>query len=246
MSHIGYDPRIVDLYDEDNPDGPDHDYYRGLATATGARQILDLGCGTGILTVTFAEPGRCVVGVDPSATMLDFAAHRAGADAVRWILGNSGSIPQGRYDLMVMSGNVAQHIPEGQWVRSLKDLRRVAAPDALLAFESRNPQDRAWERWAGELKKIRNTQYGEIEEWCEVEELGEGQVRLRVKNQFLKTGEVVVQESVLSFRGERQVIADLREAGFEVLNVWGDWDQSDFDGSQRIMIFEARPAADDN
>ena len=30
MSAKDYDPRIVDFYDEDNPDGADHDYYRSL------------------------------------------------------------------------------------------------------------------------------------------------------------------------------------------------------------------------
>lgn len=32
MSVKDYDPRMVDFYDEDNPDGGvDHDYYRSLA-----------------------------------------------------------------------------------------------------------------------------------------------------------------------------------------------------------------------
>lgn len=32
-----HDPRIVALYDEDNPDGPDHDWYRLLADEIDAR-----------------------------------------------------------------------------------------------------------------------------------------------------------------------------------------------------------------
>ena len=31
MSAKDYDPRMVDFYDEDNPDEADHDYYRPLA-----------------------------------------------------------------------------------------------------------------------------------------------------------------------------------------------------------------------
>lgn len=72
-----YDRRLIELYDVDNPDGPDHDYFRLLAQELDARSILDLGCGTGILTVTFAHEGREVVGVDPSPAMLGFARTRA-------------------------------------------------------------------------------------------------------------------------------------------------------------------------
>ena len=34
-----YDARLVELYDVDNPDGPDHDHVRSLAVG----QLLDLG-----------------------------------------------------------------------------------------------------------------------------------------------------------------------------------------------------------
>lgn len=37
MSAKDYDPRIVDFYDEDNPDGADHDYYRSLAQRRNAQ-----------------------------------------------------------------------------------------------------------------------------------------------------------------------------------------------------------------
>src|SRR5699024_5256150 len=129
------------------PDGPDHDYYRELAARHVANSILDLGCGTGILTVTFAGPGRQVTGVDPSAAMLDYARRRPGAQAVRWVHGDSPLLPDGPYDLMVMTGNVAQHIADPQWQRTLSDLRVRAAAGAVLAFESRNPAARAWETW---------------------------------------------------------------------------------------------------
>ena len=73
-----YDPRIVRLYDQANPDGPDHDYYRTLADNIAPRTIIDLGCGTGMLTVTLSHPERTVVGIDPSQSMLDYATRRLG------------------------------------------------------------------------------------------------------------------------------------------------------------------------
>jgi SAM-dependent methyltransferase len=235
-----YDPRIVDLYDLDNPDGPDHDYYRSLAVD--AAHILDVGCGTGILTVTLPAPGRTVVGLDPSPAMLAYARSRPGAGRVTWIDGDTRALPGERFDLILMSGNVAQHIPHGDWERTLGDLRAVAAPGATLAFESRNPDARAWESWVQEVPSVRDTAHGPLTEWSAVEERADGTVLLRAFNRFEDTGETVVVEEVLVFRSRDGIEADLRAAGFEVTAVWGDWVRTPFDG-QRIMVFEARPVA---
>ena len=166
VSTKGYDPRMVDFYDEDNPDGADHDYYRSLVHRFNAQRILDLGCGTGILTVTLAQSGRAVIGVDPSASMLEYARSRPGASKIRWILGDSRNVPDHGFDLVVMSGNVAQHIPSPQWEKTLKDLHRIMHSGGMLAFESRNPACRAWENWTTSTT-TRSTRHGLISEWSE-------------------------------------------------------------------------------
>lgn len=238
-----YDPRIVDLYDLDNPDGPDHDFYRALADSRDARSILDLGCGTGILTVTLAAEGRRVVGVDPSASMLAFARARPGGERVEWIEGDTEVLPEARFDLILMTGNVAQHIPDPAWMLTLRRLRAVAAPGALLAFESRNPEARAWESWTQEVPSVRETMHGPLAEWSEIEELGDGVVLLRAFNRFERTGETVIEEQLLTFRTEERVIRELQTAGFDTAAVWGDWTHAPYDGRQRLMIFEAAPTA---
>lgn len=73
------------IYDEDNPDGPDNDFYRALAQELNAKTIVDLGCGTDILTVTLAGAGRKVTGIDPASAMLDVARAREGGDSVQWV-----------------------------------------------------------------------------------------------------------------------------------------------------------------
>lgn len=47
----GYE-RLAAIYDSDNPFGPDHDYYRAFINDAEAQAVIELGCGTGILTVT--------------------------------------------------------------------------------------------------------------------------------------------------------------------------------------------------
>ncbi|MCX2746880.1 hypothetical protein OOZ51_03510 [Arthrobacter sp. MI7-26] len=40
-----YDARLVDLYDHDNPDGPDHDFYRSVTDEYEAQSNSTLGAG---------------------------------------------------------------------------------------------------------------------------------------------------------------------------------------------------------
>lgn len=161
-----YDARLVGLYDQDNPDGPDHDFYRSLADEHGARSVLDVGCGTGLLTTTFARAGRHVVGLDPSETMLDFARRRPGGQRIDWILGDTRALPPGRFNLAVLTGNVAQHILDPEWQSTLRDLHQQLGGGGVLAFDSRNPRTRAWEIWASQKPSFRDTQHGALVEWA--------------------------------------------------------------------------------
>lgn len=235
-----YDPRVVDLYDLDNPDGPDHDFSRALADRCAAQTILDLGCGTGMLTVSLAREGRRVVGIDPSPTMLAFARRREGAERVEWIEGDSAAAPRNSFDLALMTGNVAQHIPDAAWHRTLRDLRASLRPGGILSFETRNPAAREWESWHAAPPTQRETVHGPLVEWMEVEVLDDREVRFDAYNRFAATGETVVETQSLVFRGRTEVEGDLAAAGFEVDSVAGDWAGTPFDGRTRLMIFVAR------
>lgn len=235
-----YDQRLVELYDQDDPDGPDHDFYRALAAEVSARRILDLGCGTGILTVTFAGKGRDIVGVDPSPSMLSYAQHRPGAEHVEWILGDSSSIPRDGYDYAVMTGNVAQHLPDGQWERTLLDLRRALRRGGILAFESRNPAAREWESWASVERSTRETLHGPLTEWQDVSELAPGVVELRAHNLFADTQDVVTETLVLTFRSRGVLEEQLRAAGFEVQATYGTWTCTAFTENSPLIVLVAR------
>lgn len=179
---VDLDARLVALYDEDNPDGADSDFYRTLGTSMAARSVNDLGCGTGSLTVSMADAGMSAVGVDPSTTMLDYAKRRPGADGVTWVLGDSRDLPNVGADYAVMTGNVAQHIPDGDWQRTLADLHRALRPGGTLALESRNPAAEAWRAWSAPEHTIRETTSGSLKEWSEAREISPGVVRLVAHN----------------------------------------------------------------
>ena len=238
----GSDPRLVSLYDLDNPDGPDHDYYRALADRLEADTIVDLGCGTGLLTVTFASPTRHVVGVDPDREMLKVARARPGGALVEWIVGDSRAIPPRSADLVVMSGNVAQAILGEEWPRTLRDVAAVTRPEGVLAFESRNPAGRALNRWnRDETFGTRDTPSGRLTEWLDVTQLAtDGTVTFEAHTVFEASGEHLTCTSTLAFRERGQIEADLHEAGFEVTDVYGGWRHEQFDESSALIVVEAR------
>ncbi len=69
------------MYDAINAYGPGEqpDFSAGLAAERGATTIVDLGCGTGMLTRALAAQGYRMMGIDPAPTMLAVARRRPGS-----------------------------------------------------------------------------------------------------------------------------------------------------------------------
>ena len=236
------DPRLVELYDLDNPRGADTDFYVRLAADLDARRILDLGCGTGLLTRELAGDGREVVGVDPAPAMLAAARRQSGADRVRWVEGDASALGTPAADLVVMTGNVAQvFLDDAEWAATLRAIHAALRPGGHLAFESRNPDDRAWERWNRDATYERiDSPHGPMDCWLELVSVGDGRVRFEGHNVFTASGEVVVAGSELRFRGRAELTDSLTDAGFTVEHVYGDWERGPVTSASRVMVFIAR------
>jgi SAM-dependent methyltransferase len=236
------DPRLVALYDSDNPRGADTDFYVGLAAALAARTILHLGCGTGILTRELAIDGRRVIGVDPAPAMLAWARQQPGAEHVQWIAGDASALGTPGADLAVMTGNVAQvFLDDARWADTLRALHDALRPGGHLAFESRNPDDRAWERWNRAATYERSdSPNGPMECWLEVVSVSDNRVHFVGHNVFTATGEDVVVPSELRFRSLAEIAESLSNAGFTVAHVYGDWNAGPVVPTSRVMVFVAR------
>lgn len=235
------DEQLVHLYDLDNPAGRDHAYYRALADDIDARRIVDLGCGTGLLTRTLMRPGRRVLGVDPSATMLEFARRQPGAGGVTWLLGDATAIPvTGDADLVVCTGNAIMHVGPADLPTVLDAVAASLRPGGTVSFDSRNPAFREWERWTPEATLgERDTAVGRLREWLEVTDVDDsGRVVFDAHNVF-PDGQDRVYTSVLHFRTAEEFIEQLRAAGFSGITVAGNWDGSPVDHESRILLFRA-------
>jgi len=236
------DPRLVDLYDIENPRGADTDFYLNLTKEIKAHKIIDLGCGTGLLTCEFAEAGHEVTGVDPAAAMLSVAKQKPAADKITWIEGTASAIGQSDADLLTMTGNVAQiFLDDSDWLSTLKAIYAALKPGGYLAFESRNPLARGWEQWNKNDSYFEyESPHGLMKTWVEVVNVSDERVKFEGHNVFASTGEVIVVDSELRFRSYQELTQSLRKAGFSVDHVYGNWDKTVFEESSRTMIFVAK------
>ena len=244
------DPRIVALYDleeaatydPENPYTTDVEFVRSLADQLAARKVIDVGCGTGTVTVAMVKIGREVVGADPSEAMLSVARAKPNAEGVRWIVSDAASLPPLDADLVTMTGNVAQiFLEDSDWSDALAGIRRSLRPGGVLVFESRNPLDRPWERWDREhTHGVLDTSEGRVDSWLEVIDVSADRVRFVGHNVFERTGEDVVAESTLRFRSPGELSGSLEQADFVIDSVYGDWNRSPLMPDSRLIVHVAR------
>jgi SAM-dependent methyltransferase len=236
------DPRPAALYDTLNDGRHDVDFYLALAAELAARTVVDVGCGTGALAVELARQGRSVTGVDPSAGMLGVARGRPGHERVTWLHGDAAALPPAAAELAIMTGHVAQvFLDDAAWERNLSDIHRALAPGGRLAFESRNPAARAWERWnpVDSRRRVEHPALGPVEAWSEVLRTTGDTVTFD-EHHVLADGEDLRYTNAIRFPVLDLLTASLAAAGFAVERSHGDWDGSPIGPASAEFILVAR------
>ena len=123
--------------------GDVYTFLRGLLPGGRGNQgrILDVGCGTGHYCGRFAADGYSAVGLDLDAAMI--AAGSKQYPAVTFHAIDMRELPRltGQFDLIYCIGNVAAHLPRGDWPDFIDALRDRLVPGGIWAFQVVN-----WDR----------------------------------------------------------------------------------------------------
>lgn len=235
---------LASLYDALNPAGADSDFYLRLAEP--ASTILDIGCGTGLLTRLYAEAGHDVTGVEPAAGMLAVARQNDARGLVEWVAATGADFVSGkRFDLAVMTGHVFQvFLDDAETLAVLTNIRRHLKPKGRLAFDSRNPLARAFKDWTEDKtrRRIKAEGVGIIEVHHQFLSVEGEHVSFESVFNFLDVGHREISRSRLRFPAQETIADLLVEAGFGRVDWFGGWDDAAFDRASREIIAVAHGA----
>lgn len=234
------DPEIYDLEKKDLDDVP---FYLSMAREVGGA-VLELGCGTGRVTIPLAQEGIAITGLDIVPGMLARAQKKAQNLPIQWIEADIRDFHLGkRFDLIYTTGSVFQHLVE----RNEQEMMFACVHEHLssnglfvvdLLFPSRgsleDSEEQDWysyENEEGQTVKVTGTdQYDPIRQikhetayrrWID-----------REGREFVKRARFALR---VIYPQEMEAL--LHYNGFSITQCYGRWDRSPLTAESQNMIY---------
>ncbi len=251
----------VQYYDISVPDWPGEiDFYLELARNVKMKggSILEVGCGTGRVTLQLAREGVPIVGLDLSPSMLDRARQKSrGIPNLRWIEADMQTFDLGEtFDLIILPGHTFQYMltPADQ-VECLTHIRKHLDRSGKLVIHL-DHQDLEWlgglvegrgtgSQMAGEYRT--NDGEGFIRKWNAWSYEPSSQTASAITTwevfnadgSLRKRSECALKKMHCVFRFEMDHL--LARTGFEVEALYGDFFGGELQNKSTEMIWVARP-----
>lgn len=234
------DHYLASLYDRICVDRGDEDYYQNLIES--AEDVLDVGCGTGTSLHRARRAGHRgrLVGLDPADGMLAQARRYPDIEWLKGTLPEAGFVAE--FDLIYMTGHAFQVLLTDDDISDFLAAAHAALrPTARLAFETRNPLVRAWERWTPDnVTEIVDAEGRTVRVWHEVLSVEGELVTFAESYAVAGLSEPIVSHSTLRFVHAEHLDHLLDRAGFAIDERYGYWDRSLFTPASREIITVAR------
>jgi len=237
------DENLVALYDTLNKWSIEKDLYFKLAGDI-PKRILDVGCGTGMLSVKYAEKGHEVVAIDPESKMLEEAISREYSELVGWYLSSLQTFKSTKpFDLIVMTGHAFQClITDEEISEAFNSVFHLLAKTGSFVLKSGNLQVCAWKKWTPEKSKAINLTPAGIrfEVFYNVIDVEGEKVTFEEHYNLENKSGAIVSRSILRFapliKIEQLAIAE----GLVVDTIFGDWDCSKLKPNSPEIIMTLR------
>jgi SAM-dependent methyltransferase len=247
----GYDlfARLYDLEHRDFVE--DLELYLNFATRCGGA-VLEVGCGTGRVTLALAEAGFDVAGIDDSSAMLALAQSHAGAAglAERVELRHADVRTcelEPRFSLALFPLNGFLHLTHAaDQLAALRNIHKALLPGGFLVVDLPNPHVAFSTQADGCLvlrKRFRSEEGHLVTSTLSTQTDFARQIQdLTLFYDEVGPDAVVQRTAVemdLRFVYRYEMEALLREAGFKVDAVYGSHDLEPYEGDSEIMLFVA-------
>lgn len=230
-------------------------FWRRLAERSGGR-VLELGCGTGRVSVPVARTGVMLVGIDRSADMLRIARRRmqrARLDRpAHLVRGDIRALPFGSgdsFDLVVAPYGIVQSlVREADLTAALRSIARVTAPGGVFGIDLVPDVP----RWQPHGRRVTLRGRGPRGTQVTLIEAVRQDVRRRLTTfdqQYVLDrpgGARVLRRFRLTFRtlSVPQMVRRIERVGFRVEAVLGGYDEGPWDARADVWVIVARRATD--
>jgi ubiquinone/menaquinone biosynthesis C-methylase UbiE len=218
--------------------------YCDLAKTVGG-PVLEIACGSGLVTIPIAAQDLDVTGVDLAHSMLEYARKKAQRQKlnIRWVEADARSFDLGtQYQFILLTGNAFQAFLRRQDQEALlASVKRHLAPSGIFAFETRNPSghdltnqpqeefDQRYTSAEGYLVSVSFTQIydplAQIMYWTSYRRWNDG------KQDHKKETHIACR-----FTYPQELEALLYYNGFELIQQYGDWNKEMLSSSSLEVI----------
>lgn len=235
------DPVIYDLENRDFGQGGL--FYQSLAQQVKG-SVLELGCGTGRVTIPLAQQGIDMTGLDIVPGMLTRAQEKAGDLPIKWIEADVRDFHLGKqFDLIYTAGGVFQHLVEHlDQEKMLACVHEHLSPVGLfvvdLGFPSRgsmvDAEEQEW--YTYEDEKGRTIKVTGTDHYDPVKQI---KYETAYRRWVDEAGREIVKRARLALRFvfPQEMEALLHYNGFSIVDCYGDWERGPLTANSELMIY---------
>ena len=234
------DPVIYDLENQELDDVP---FYLSLAQEVNG-SVLELGCGTGRVTIPLAQKGIDITGLDIVPGMLARAQEKARKLPIKWVEGDTRYFHFDRqFDLIYTAGSVFQHlVKRSEQERMLACVLEHLTPEGLFAVDLLFPnrgrmedsEEKNWYRYKNE--KGQTVRVTGIDKYDPIRQIKH---ETAFRHWQDENGQEIVKQARYALRiiYPQEMKALLHYNGFTILHCYGNFDKSPITAESQHMIY---------